>query len=87
MVTQCQNKPYQYLTKKLKISRSIPAHAASSIAIARVVRATVKFARPKKRILIPAVVDPNKTRKASPTAAVTVHGADRIVPRTLFKKE
>ncbi len=79
-VTQCQNKPNQYSTTKQLIFRCTPALAVSSTGTAPAVRATAKPARPRKRILNPAAVDPNKTRKPSPTAAVRVHGADKNNP-------
>ena len=67
------------------ISHCTPAHAASSTSTARAVRATAKFARPKKRILNPAAVDPARLRRANPIAVVTALGVGKQTSDTLFK--
>jgi hypothetical protein len=69
---------------KLMISRCTPVHAASSTGTARAVRATAKFARPKKRIQNPAAVDPARSRKANPPAAGMVRNAGKNIPGAPF---
>jgi hypothetical protein len=69
------------------ISRCTPARAANSTATARAVRATAKVARPKKRILNPAVVDPAKPQNESSTVAATARSAGKNIPCAPFLKK
>jgi len=84
MVTQCQNKPNQYLMTKQSMFRCTPALAVSSTDTAPAVQATAKPARLRKRIPNPAAVDPAMPRKARIPIAFMVHGADKNNPAHSF---
>ena len=77
-----QNQQYPYPIKRLMIS--IPAPVANSTSTSRAVPVTVKFARPKRRTLNPAAVDPAMFRNKRSTVVVTARGAGKNIANIFF---